>query len=216
MRRPVSIVCIMTVLFAAACALSPPASPTPAVYPTLTSSPPATGTAILTLPVSLTPAPTLTPSRTPKPSPTLPAGEDFACLPAGGERVGGVVAGVIDGDTIVVQIGFQKFTVRYIGIDTPETSIVPPERMGVEARSRNRELVSGERVTLISDPEVGETDIYDRLLRYVIVDDLLVNVVLVREGLARYYASANACGALFFAAETQARSDHVGIWSDDP
>jgi endonuclease YncB( thermonuclease family) len=185
---------------------APPPSPTSSLPPT--SSPPPTETPI--------PTQTPIPSRTPKPTPTLPAGEEFACLPAGGERVSGIVAGVIDGDTIVVQIGFQQFTVRYIGIDTPETGIVPPERMGVEARSRNRELVSGERVTLVSDPEVGETDIYDRLLRYAIVDSVFVNAVLVREGLARYYAGENACGALFFAAETAARSDHVGIWSEEP
>jgi micrococcal nuclease len=156
------------------------------------------------------------PTRTPKPTPTLPAGVDFTCLPADGGRVSGVVAGVIDGETIVVQVGFQMFTVRYIGIDTPETSVEPPERMAVEARARNRDLVSGSRVTLVADPEVGNTDIYNRLLRYVVVDDVFVNVVLVREGLARYYASENACGAVFFAAENQARSDHSGIWSTDP
>jgi micrococcal nuclease len=123
---------------------------------------------------------------------------------------------VIDGDTIVVQVGFQQFTVRYIGIDTPETSLEPPEFLAVEARARNRELVSGERVTLIVDPEEGETDIYNRLLRYVVVDDVFVNVVLVREGLARYDAGGNACGAVIFEAEQQARSDNIGIWSDSP
>ena len=117
------------------------------------------------------------------------------------------------GDTIRVQVGLQSFTVRYIGMDTPETSGSAPEFMGPEARARNRELVSGERVTLISDPEVGETDIYNRLLRYVVVDDVFVNVTLVREGLARYFAGEMACGEQIFAAENEARSDHVGIWS---
>jgi len=165
-----------------------------------------------------TPMPTYTPrpSRTPKPSPTLPNGSDFACLPANGDRVSGVVAGVVDGDTITVQIGVQKFTVRYIGIDTPETNVQPPERMGPEATARNRELVSGKRVTLISDPEVGNTDRYDRLLRFIVVDEVFVNATLVREGLARYYASPNACGKLFFALENEARSAKAGLWAPRP
>ncbi len=154
------------------------------------------------------------PSRTPKPSPTLPAGDDFTCLPENGTRVSAVVAGVTDGDTITVQVGLQNFTVRYIGVDTPETNVQPPERMGPEASRRNRELVSGERVTLVSDPGVGETDRYNRLLRYVIKDDIFINAVMVREGLARYYASPNAaCGSLFFDAENEARSAHTGLWA---
>jgi len=220
-RKLITAILVLAALAVSACAQAGPNPPSPAGIESspsarATGAPPPSPT--WSPPPTETPTPTQTPapSRTPKPTPTLPAGEDFACLPAGGERVSGIVAGVIDGDTIVVQIGFQQFTVRYIGIDTPETGIVPAERMGVEARSRNRELVSGERVTLVSDPEVGETDIYDRLLRYAIVDSVFVNAVLVREGLARYYAGENACGALFFAAETEARSDHVGIWSEEP
>lgn len=160
------------------------------------------------------PVPTLavTPTETPRPSPTVPAGGDFACLPPDGERVSGIVAGVVDGDTITVQVGIQKWTVRYIGVDTPETNVVPAERLGLEAKGRNRELVSGERVTLVSDPQAGNTDIYDRLLRYVIAGDVFVNVQLVREGLARYYASEMACGAAIFAAEEEARAADVGLW----
>lgn len=188
--------------------LRPVATPTAA----LTILPDSTSTQI---PVP-TPRPSQTPrpSRTPKPSPTLPNLADFSCLPADGERVSGVVAGVIDGDTITVQVGIQKFTVRYIGVDTPETNVQPPEKMGPEATTRNRELVSGKRVTLVSDPGVGNTDRYNRLLRYVILEDAFVNATLVREGYARYYASPNAaCGGLMFAAEKEARSAKAGIWN---
>lgn len=198
-------------------ACSPAAEPVaPTVNPveaaTSTTTPPASPVPSATV----TPTASATPSRTPEPTPTLPAGELFECLPEEGVRTSGIVAGVIDGDTILVQVRFQQFTVRYIGIDTPETSLEPPEFMAVEARARNRELVSGERVTLIGDPEEGETDIYNRLLRYVVVDDVFVNAVLVREGLARYYPGENGCGALFFEAEQQARSENIGIWSDSP
>ena len=92
---------------------------------------------------------------------------------------------VIDGDTIKVSIDGQVYTVRYIGIDTPET--VHPdkavERMGPEASAANARLVMGQVVRLEKD--VSETDHYGRLLRYIWVGDLMVNAELVRLGYAQ-------------------------------
>ena len=86
---------------------------------------------------------------------------------------------VIDGDTITIEGGYR---VRYIGIDTPE--IHPDlEAFGIEAWQANRKLVEGKNVHLEKD--VSETDKYGRLLRYVWIDDILVNAELVRQGLAR-------------------------------
>jgi micrococcal nuclease len=86
---------------------------------------------------------------------------------------------VIDGDTIIVEGGYR---VRYIGIDTPE--VYPEaEAFGLEAWQANRRLVEGNEVRLERD--VSQTDKYGRLLRYVYVDDVLVNAELVRQGLAR-------------------------------
>ncbi|NIM05287.1 MAG: hypothetical protein GTN65_06650, partial [Armatimonadetes bacterium] len=53
---------------------------------------------------------------------------------------------------------------------------------GAEAWQANRELVEGKEVRLERD--VSETDRYGRLLRYVYVDDVLVNAELVKKGLA--------------------------------
>ena len=86
---------------------------------------------------------------------------------------------VIDGDTIIVEGGYR---VRYIGIDAPE--IHPEaEAFGIEAWQANRRLVEGKEVRLERD--VSEKDKYGRLLRYVWVDDVLVEAELVRQGLAR-------------------------------
>jgi len=191
----------------------------PAASPAPVHTQPPTATEPLPTPTtpspSLTPPPTATPraSRTPRPSPTVPEGDDFACLPLDAPRQSAVVAGVVDGDTIRVQIGPQSFTVRYIGIDTPETNVQPPEPFGPEATKRNRELVSGTRVTLISDPGVGDTDRFNRLLRYVVRGEIFINAALIREGFGRYYTSPGAaCGSLMLAAETKARSAHAGLW----
>jgi len=92
------------------------------------------------------------------------------------------VTRVIDGDTITIE---GSYRVRYIGIDTPE--IRPKlETYGIEAWQANRQLVEGKEVRLERD--VSETDKYDRLLRYVYVDDIFVNAELVRQGLARVKA----------------------------
>lgn len=205
---------IFFALLSGAAACSAP-SPTPAPSPVRTPPPAAPTDAAPTRTWTPVPTPTRTqrPTRTPRPSPTLPPGADFACLPVDGARQSGVVAGVVDGDTIRVQIGPQNFTVRYIGVDTPETNMEPPEPFGPEATARNRALVSGERVILVSDPGVGETDIFNRLLRYVIAGDIFVNAALVREGFARYSASPGAaCGSLMFSAEQAARSAKAGLW----
>lgn len=95
------------------------------------------------------------------------------------------VTRIVDGDTIHVDIGGEVYKVRYIGINAPEMD--HPDR-GVEpfardSTARNRELVGGKTVRLEKD--VSETDRYGRLLRYVWLDGVMVNEVLVREGPAR-------------------------------
>jgi micrococcal nuclease len=52
----------------------------------------------------------------------------------------------------------------------------------MESNSANSGLVAGKTITLVKD--VSEVDQYDRLLRYVMVEDVFVNNELVRQGLA--------------------------------
>jgi micrococcal nuclease len=85
---------------------------------------------------------------------------------------------VIDGDTIIIE---GDYYVRYIGMDTPELRPTT-EAFATEAWQANRQLVEGKEVRLERD--VSETDKYGRLLRYVWVDDVMVNAELVRQGLA--------------------------------
>lgn len=78
------------------------------------------------------------------------------------------VVRVIDGDTIEVCCIFgDQVTVRYIGIDTPETKhpTKPVEHYGKEASEANRKLVDGRTVQLEFD--VQQFDKYGRTLAYV-------------------------------------------------
>ena len=119
------------------------------------------------------------------------------------------VTQVIDGDTIIIKGGYR---VRYIGIDTPE--IYPEVKaFGIEAWQANRRLVEGNEVRLERD--VSETDKYGRLLRYVYVDDVLVNAELVKLGLARAKAYPPDTKYQDYLAEmeTGAREAGRGMWA---
>jgi len=117
-----------------------------------------------------------------------------------------VVIRVIDGDTITVEGGYR---VRYIGIDTPEIG----EAFGLEAWQANRELVEGKVVYLERD--VSETDKYGRLLRYVYVDDILVNAELVRAGQAdaKAYPPDTKHQDYLEKLEQEARQAGRGMWA---
>lgn len=121
------------------------------------------------------------------------------------------VARVVDGDTIKLSDGR---TVRYIGIDTPET--VKPQAsvgcFGKEASDANNLLVTGKEIEIEKD--VSDTDRYGRLLRYVYVDGVFVNLYLVEHGFA--YAAKFPPdikhAELFKATQLKAENSGVGLW----
>lgn len=124
-----------------------------------------------------------------------------------------IVGKVVDGDTIKLTNGQ---TVRYIGIDTPETvhPAKPVQCFGKEASSKNKELVEGKEVRLEKD--ISETDRYGRLLKYVYVGDIFINDYLVRNGYA--YASSYPPDvkyqSQFLEAQKEARENQRGLWAN--
>ena len=139
---------------------------------------------------------------------------DFPCLPQNTERFQAEVIRVVDGDTIDIEHNGKQYTVRYIGIDAPETSL--KEYFAAEATRRNIELVEGQTITLVKD--ISNTDQYARLLRYVLIDDILINELLVNEGyaLSATFPPDIACAALFEDAQESARMNNKGIWKNIP
>ena len=124
---------------------------------------------------------------------------------------------VVDGDTLIAEIGGRSESVRLIGIDTPESVARsrPVECYGIEASLRLQELLPpGTSVTLVRDVE--GRDAYDRLLGYVVRSDdgLFVNLELVASGHAatlnyppnEHYADALA------RAESEAIAARLGLW----
>ncbi len=129
------------------------------------------------------------------------------CLPAPVQTADRVTR-VIDGDTVVLSTGEH---LRYIGMNTPEMSPLQP--FAKEATEANRKLVEGKTVRLEKD--ISETDRYGRLLRYVWVDNTMVNLELVRQGLAEAtaYPPDVRYRAIFEAAETEAKLARRGMWA---
>lgn len=115
---------------------------------------------------------------------------------------------VIDGDTIEIEGGKK---VRYIGIDTPESTITL-DCFGQEAAAKNRDLVDGKIIGIEKD--VSQTDKYGRILRYIWIDQTLVNDYLVRQGFA--YASSYPPDIKYqdqlTEAQKEARENNRGLW----
>ena len=113
-----------------------------------------------------------------------------------------------DGDTIHVLINGVDYKVRCIGMNAPEDT-TKKEWFGPEATARNKELVAGKTVILVKD--VSETDPNGRLLRFVLVGNVLVNYELVREGHAKTtpHKPDVSCEGLFYDAQLQAQQAHL-------
>ncbi len=120
------------------------------------------------------------------------------------------VSRVVDGDTIVLENGE---IVRYIGIDSPEYD-KNSDNCFIAAKNRNEDLVLGKKVGLVKD--VSEKDIYGRLLRYVYIDSVFINEVLVKDGFARRstYPPDIKYEDLFLQAENFARENRLGLWGE--
>lgn len=127
-----------------------------------------------------------------------------------------VVTKVVDGDTIQIASGQ---TVRFIGIDTPET--VDPRRpvgcFGKEASNEVKNLLSGKEVVLQKD--VSDTDKYNRLLRYIYLpieggQYLFMNDYLVREGYATVltYPPDVKYDKQLINAQRYAKENGKGLW----
>lgn len=150
------------------------------------------------------------------PAPSLPSGVTLPTPPPGLPQAR--VTRIVDGDTIEVTMDGRRYTVRYIGVDTPESVAPgqPVECYGREASRRNRELVEGKTVLLEKD--VSETDRYGRLLRYVWVEGQMVNAVLVAEGYAQAatFPPDVRYADLFRELQRQAREQGRGLWGACP
>lgn len=131
-----------------------------------------------------------------------------------------LVEKVVDGDTIKVRIDDELKTIRLIGLDTPE--VVDPRKIvecfGQEASNRAKDILNGKQIRLESDASQGDQDKYNRLLRYVFLEDgTLFNKMMIAEGYGHEYTYniPYSYQLEFQEAERQARENKLGLWSDN-
>lgn len=142
--------------------------------------------------------------------------------------VGAKVTKVVDGDTIKVLLNGKEYTVRMIGVDTPETvhPNKPVQFYGKEASNYTKSQLTGKVVYLQKD--VSETDRYGRLLRYVWVSrpssdnpseieikNHMYNAILVKNGYAHSatFQPDSRYSNIFVGLEREARSKNLGLWN---
>lgn len=133
-----------------------------------------------------------------------------------------LVTRVVDGDTVCVNLNGKKEKVRFIGVDTPE-STKEIEPYGKEAAAYTKSHLKGRKVWLEKD--VIERDKYGRLLAYVWfsspkddseaeVQTKMFNAELLLEGYAQVMTiPPNVKYAnLFVKLQQEARQAKKGLW----
>lgn len=130
------------------------------------------------------------------------------------------VTNVVDGDTIKINMSGKEVTLRLIGMDTPETvdPRKPVQCFGKEASNKAKELLSGKKIRIETDPTQGELDKYGRTLVYLYRDDgLFYNKYMIEQGYAYEYTynTPYKYQTEFKTAQKQAEMSQLGLWSPD-
>lgn len=123
-----------------------------------------------------------------------------------------------DGDTISVNMDNIEETIRFIGIDTPETQ--DPRKavqcLGKAASEFTKNLIGDNPVRLEADPLSSNRDRYNRLLRYIYLPDgRLVQAEIIKEGYGFAYTSFPFTKSEEFSNyQRQAREQNKGLWKE--
>jgi micrococcal nuclease len=115
---------------------------------------------------------------------------------------------IIGGDTIVVDVNNQEIKIRLAGIK-------PAEKYSRELAMFTKNLLRGEEVYVIDDPNQNEPDKYGYMSKYVYraPDGLFVNAEIIRQGYGRADTVISFKYATEFAQlEKFARERSKGLW----
>ena len=158
---------------------------------------------------------TYTPPPTP-PQPSAPEPEPQKIDPTTFSVTLGQVTQIVDGDTFKVNLEGEIFTVRLIGIDTPETvdPRKPVECFGKEATAHLSTLIDGATIYLTKD-KIGDTvDIYGRLLRYISLGGNDIDAQMIKDGYAYAYTKYPFDRKdEYVQYQKEAEANKIGLWA---
>ena len=123
----------------------------------------------------------------------------------------------VDGDTVQVTMNGTLETIRFIGMDTPETHKpnTPVQCYGPVAAAYTQTRIGSQPIRLVSDSLTTNRDRYNRLLRYIILEDgTNLNLELVQKGYAFAYAFPFSKLDQFDTAMRQAQKAGNGLWGN--
>jgi len=125
----------------------------------------------------------------------------------------------VDGDTAKFKLNEEIITVRFLGIDTPETvhPSLGEQPYGKEASDYTKEkLQNANKIELEYDSNSSKTDKYGRHLAWIWIDDSLLQEELISNGLAKTYMLQDNYTYAWILQEKQekAKEEKVGMWSD--
>ncbi len=119
----------------------------------------------------------------------------------------------VDGDTARFMVYGEEESVRFLAIDTPE-STMQVEAFGKEAAAYTCDLLEGANLIELEFDPLADTDKYDRLLAWIWVDDVLLQSLIVENGYAEvaYLYDDYKYADDLLKLEQIASKKHVGIW----
>lgn len=127
---------------------------------------------------------------------------------------------VNDGDDIVVNMNGKIEEIRLLGIDAPELDSFLSSTnycYGVEAYQALNNLIASNRISLVKDPLKEDRDDYNRLLRYVYLEDgTSIQEYLLKEGYAKEYTHngiSYQSQSTYRALEQEAKENKRGLWA---
>ena len=135
---------------------------------------------------------------------------------------------VIDGDTVEASVNNSNVTVRFLGVDTPETQTEnAPREFNLEDTGENRnclkrwgekaaeyvEVFTGSGVRIKTDKVSENRGDYGRLLAYIEKGNKSLNEELLRKGYGRVYESDFTQLEKYRGLEDEARRENIGVWS---
>lgn len=120
------------------------------------------------------------------------------------------VTRVVDGDTVELDDGRK---IRYLLVDTPESTGGATDCFGTNAKDFNTDLVMGKTVSLVYD--IDCTDRFDRTLAYIYVDGTEVNTLIIERGygcVLHISPNGDDRAAEFEALQLAAERANRGLW----